>query len=302
MKTSRLCISCFFACVLLVSPLQTRAQTEVNEGPYREVLLELIEALQKQIIILKAQLELRSQSERKVETSRASLSDSVTKLAVYKIEDKTEVTQIKNKEHRKYFTRVLELFPDEYDVKIKHFIVFDEEDTEFDAFVETTPPEHDYWSYSVSDEIIKDQDSDLNTELIIHELAHIVSYKEILGLAEPRQTGCEDYFKIWGCPAENSYLSKFVDEFWSTSDLKRAELFFPEGNSSNGPYSYYRKNEDEYVTGYAASSPEEDFSESFVFFVLDDYTKIETTARKKVDFFRQFTEMVAIKGEIVENK
>jgi hypothetical protein len=302
MKICHLFVSCVFVCVLVVSPLQAHAQNVVNERSYQAVLLELIEALQKQIIILQAQLELQVESEEKVEIDQASFSDSVSNVATYKIEDQTEVIRIKNKEHREYFARVFELFPDEYDAKIKRFKVFEREDTEFDAFVETIPPKHDYWSYSVNDEIIKDQDSEANTELIIHELAHLVSYEDILGLVEPGQTSCKDYFKIHGCPAENSYLSKFVDEFWSTSDLGRAEWFAEAEVSFEEVYYYYKKHENEYVTGYAASSPEEDFSESFMFFVLDDFTKRGTTAQEKIDFFNRFTEMVPIKEEINENK
>lgn len=302
MKTPRILLLSVFLCGLFMVPAQTQAQVPVNEAAYRAVLIELIQALQQQIILLKAELEAQQIVVVPVNENHTSFSDSLEVIAYYNTSKVADVSQISKRSHREYFERVFELFPSKYDKQIKRLAVFDGNSTEFDAFVETLPPKHEYWQFSVNEEIINDEDSDSNTELIVHELAHIISYEEISGVPRPAQTTCAEYFSVHGCPAKNSYLSQFVDKFWSDSDLSRASQFAEAADPLEEAYSYYDKHENEFVTDYAASSPEEDFSESFMYFVLGESVKRKTIASQKVDFFNQYLYLLEVQNEIRENQ
>lgn len=299
MRLRSIFIGGFLVFAVILIPFQTKAQT-VGEDAYRMLLLQLIEVLQQQISVLQAELVQQVEPEPQIETVINRLGDSVSVNAVYDIGDARDVDRISNREHREYFTRVFELFPDKYDDMIKRLEVYGGEDAIFDAYVETIPPKHEYWKYSVNSDVVEDDD-EAGTELIVHELAHIISYEGIPGVPEPYEVDCEDYFDIHGCPAENSYLREFVDTFWSSSDLRRAEKFAEFRDPFDEIYAYYELNEDEYVSDYAAGAPEEDFSESFMQYVLGDDTERGTIAREKVDFFRNYSMLVTIRREILNN-
>ena len=211
MNKSRIFVFGIFLWGTLILPLQAQAQVLVNEETYRAILIELIGALQKQIAVLQVELS-RQQSSLTVLVADQTngLSSQVDVVATYFLVKTGDISAVTNKSHRDYFRRVFELFPAKYDVKLSRLIVFDGEKSEYDAFVETIPPKHLSWLYAVNKEIIKDHNSAPNTELIIHELANIVSYEEIIGVQNPDQTNCEDYFYITDCPVKNYNQIQFL--------------------------------------------------------------------------------------------
>jgi hypothetical protein len=286
-----------FLCLLIVSPFRVSAQSTINEEVYRAVLLQLIDNLLKQIEVLEARLEDKTFVSR-VEISPENMGDKVVTEETYKIRRASDVSEIMNREHREYFARVFELFPDEYDEKIRKLEVFDPDKSNFDAYVETIAPDHEYWSYAVNGEIIAEEEAKGNTELIIHELSHLVSYEEVLGVPKPANTRCHVYFKVHGCPQENSYLGQFIEEFWGNSDLNRAKEFADSRDAIDAAEEYFELYKNEYVTDYAALGPEEDFAESFTFFVLGESPKRGTLANEKVDFFSGYQELNSIKAEV----
>lgn len=66
-------------------------------------------------------------------------------------------------------------------------------------------------------------------------------------------------------------------------------------------YRFYLKQQDSFVTDYAAESPEEDISESWTFFVLSDKPRPNSVREKKVLFFYQFPELVKRRKVIRSN-
>lgn len=289
------------SCALFSTPSVSQAEGYDVESEYRTLLIELIKTLQAQIISLQTELEDRQNinSENKIELIFEKNSIGVTK--TYKINDVSDVKRIGNSVHRKYFQRMFDLFPSEFDLKIKELAIFSEEDVEFDAFVETLPPEHDSWLYGISEEMFEYTDSDANTELVIHELAHIVGYEEITGLAKPASQTCNSYFKQYGCPSKNSYLAQFVSNFWSEDELSRAKDFARSNNISTLAYEYYLTSETQYVSDYAVVSPEEDFAETFMFFVLGLEVR-DGVVQDKINFMNSFPELRSIQSDILENK
>ncbi len=266
---------------------------------------ERVEIFQK-ISYLQARIkELQALLDKKLseQQSESFLHEKVSTLASYSVSGADSISLIKNDRHRRYFSRVFELFPQEYGSKLSQLNIFNNDSGFADAFVETLPPKHNTWLYAVRSEMLDFTKDDANDELIVHELAHIISYET--PFQEPLIAGdcISGYFEIKGCPPENSYLRLFVDEFWSNKrSLDRAERNSESKDSVGDAYDFYKDNSDEFVSGYAALNPEEDFSEAFMYFVLEPDAVTGETANDKIDFFWDFPEMRKIRTEILKNK
>lgn len=284
--------------ILLVLPTGVTAQvTTLSESAYRTELLKIIASLQQQIATLTALLAEREQRTIVSEgETTGPLRETVSILATYPIAVTANTELIPNRTHRVYFNRVFALFPDQYDARIGQVIVFAEAESEIDAFVETMPPRHTKWIYAVSEGVIDEPLAAWNTELIVHELAHLIAYEKILN-SEVTNVSCEPYFLRHGCPPADSYLRAYVTQFWDSSDLKRAERF---ADNQAVAYNYHDDHADEYVSEYAALSPEEDFAESFMYFVLEKPTS-GSLAKKKVAFFEEYMTMLGVKQEVTES-
>lgn len=275
------------------------AQTESVQEVSQAALLSLIEDLQLQIILLQNQLYLMSEQSGAEGTAsglHTVFENNNSVVAKYFVTDVTDVDRIQNASHRDYFLRVVDVMPKEYVAKISQFMVFNGADTTFAAYVETVAPQHETWQYAIHQDMLAWPNSVDNTELIVHELAHIISYEEVIGIPKPATQKCDEYFATFGCPLANSYLSQFVKYFWTDVDLDRA-LRFTNANSFDEISLYYDNNKTKYVTEYAASSPEEDFAETFTYFMLDLPVSGEG-AQNKHDFFESYKELEDIKRVI----
>ena len=72
-------------------------------------------------------------------------------------------------------------------------------------------------------------------------------------------------------------------------------------NSNNKLRCLYEKYKDQFVTDYAPTSPEEDIAESWSYFVLKPKPGSSTIANRKVLFFYEFPELVALRQQIAHN-
>jgi hypothetical protein len=89
-----------------------------------------------------------------------------------------------------------------------------------------------------------------------------------------------------GCYANGTIYAEFVKKFWTKSDLE---------NHANE--DFYEKNKSRFVTEYSTSSPHEDISESFSYWVIAE-GKGKTVADAKQRFFGRFPQLVALKDHI----
>lgn len=295
------CALAVFFCVL--TPVQ--AQSISTEETYRQTLIALVQTLQEHISQLQAQLAAQQvvgampagsvTGPSAVERER--FSDTVPVIARYRLDGGEALSAIPYLQYRQYLERIEELFPAEYEQRLGEFIVFNGEDSYFDAFVETIPPDHEMWAYAVNDELTDEVNAPYNTELIVHELAHLIGYDEVPGSVRPLEVECAEYFARTNCPLNNSYLGRFTEQFWSEAELGRAIAFAEEEDPIREVEEYYDERVTEYVSSYAATNPEEDFAESFLFFVLEPLPE-EGEALEKVEFFADFPELNEMRREI----
>ncbi len=284
--------------VSLLTPTMSMAQTTgANEAAYRNLLLQLIASLQQQITLLEMQLaEQNTIAQPAVSETGGSLSQIVDIVATYPVTKVADTSAVRDREQRAYFDRVFALFPTVYDQLIGRVVVFSGETSSFDAFVETVPPTHEKWLYAVNEDIIDEPLAKWNTELIVHELAHLVAYESVSNAAKKEYT-CEAYFLRHGCPPDDSFLRLYVSNFWEATDLRRADRFIEAADDYESAYAYYDDHQTDFVSDYAAIGPEEDFAESFMYFMFDKPVS-GRIAQEKVAFFGQYKKMIDIQNDI----
>ncbi len=138
---------------------------------------------------------------------------------------------------------------------------------------------------------------------LMHEYAHIIT----LNKKQMKYSGnkkCSKYYHVngLGCMFGISYLDKFAKRFWTQEELVRRDKINKLENYQDRNQSvlnYYTKNSDNYVTWYAAFSPEEDIAESFTnFLLLQRPTSTELMKNQKIRFFYEFPELVETRTRV----
>ena len=113
---------------------------------------------------------------------------------------------------------------------------------------------------------------------VIHELFHVytLNISQINVNVSPRD--CRGYSDGEVCYRLDSYLNRFYERFWKSSDAR-------------GPSAF--------VTEYAATGPEEDIAESFSAFVLRRKPKAaKALADTKVLFFYAYPELLELRRRV----
>jgi hypothetical protein len=64
-------------------------------------------------------------------------------------------------------------------------------------------------------------------------------------------------------------------------------------------HNFYKTYSDQFVTEYAATSPEEDIAEAWAFFILSPKPEQDSIANEKVLFFYEYPELVQLRQEIL---
>ncbi len=186
--------------------------------------------------------------------------------------------------HQKIWDKIKDLFPSKYMNMIKRFEIATDGEFELSAYVDKEGDAS--WRLSVDIKDLLDKNGKFQQEAmktIVHELSHIVSLNK--GQMTDNSSDKNLYTVDEGTLKKGSYLNQFYQKFWK--DIKIEDTF-----------SYYEKHKDDFVTDYAATNPEEDFSESFAYFVTEDKPKDGSIKSKKVLFFYDYPEFVTMRKDI----
>ncbi len=135
--------------------------------------------------------------------------------------------------------------------------------------------------------------ADLDNTLV-HEYAHLITLgptQMIPATSNEVADACTTYFTWEGCAREGSIIYRFVDRFWSDSDLDLA---------SDDPDGLFAMDPEAFVTSYAATNPGEDLAETFRFFVYRNRPRGDSEAERKIDFMWDIPELVRIRTELRE--
>lgn len=144
----------------------------------------------------------------------------------------------------------------------------------------------------------------------LHEFGHLLTLNntQIQPSTKRKQEEDAPYLTFEGEALKNSYMNKFVKRFWSGGLLNEWDVIQKKYCITEHKecveklYDLYKDNYTDFLTDYAAESPEEDIVESWTAFVLYDKIKNpETVAEQKINFFYQFPELVKYRKIIKKN-
>jgi len=141
------------------------------------------------------------------------------------------------------------------------------------------------------------------THTLIHEYGHLLTLNpsQIELTDDMIQDDNKGYLTSEGYALKDSYLEIFVKQFWDDELLLEWDNIDNKKNENKRVkllYEFYLSHRDNFVTDYAAESPEEDIAEAWTFFVLSDKPDTNTVKNQKVIFFYQFPELVAYRQKM----
>lgn len=144
------------------------------------------------------------------------------------------------------------------------------------------------------------------THTLIHEFGHLLTLNSSQIELTDDETEDPDrgYLTTEGYAIKESYLNRFVEAFWKPNLLQEWDRINKKRNKKKQAdrlYDFYLDHAEQFVTDYAAESPEEDIAESWTFFVLSDQPLKSGMKYQKVKFFYQFPELVKYRTHIREN-
>ena len=214
-----------------------------------------------------------------------------------------------------YWKEFYRIFPKELTSKyVKRIILMTDGPDEKVGALVSLNSRNDKWQLEidVKDVNLKSRDKRRLYESVYtmtHEFGHLLTLNktQIRPTRKEKQQEGELYLTIEGEAYKNSYINRFVNLFWKGAllnnwDVIQRDYCKTEANCVEKLYDLYQNNSSEFLTDYAAISPEEDIVESWTAFVLrSKIRKPRTIAHKKINFFYQFPELVAYRKMIRQN-
>ncbi len=141
---------------------------------------------------------------------------------------------------------------------------------------------------------------------LIHEFGHVLTLNntQIEPSEAEYQVGEDRYLTMEGLAFKKSYINQFVQEFWYKEDRIESwdeiQSIRSERKKIDRITLFYLNHKDAFFTAYAAESPEEDIAESWTYFILKERPQNDhTELNKKLLFFYQYEELVAMRSEIL---
>jgi hypothetical protein len=168
--------------------------------------------------------------------------------------------------------------------------------------------------YFTNKENINALNVDLLKKTLTHELGHILSledsqFKEkvLLNLSKEdfqiKEKVCNpNYFSVYGCFADDSYINTFYQKYWNGELLERYNDLQNLEDTEQAIKDKSKWDDDfdsNFVSTTAKVSPEEDLAESFSLWVVGYNEKNFTPKQlEKINFFNNFQQLEDIKFNV----
>ncbi|MBX2844957.1 MAG: hypothetical protein KTR13_01995 [Saprospiraceae bacterium] len=126
----------------------------------------------------------------------------------------------------------------------------------------------------------------------IHEYGHLLSlFADELDL---NATNCTNFESTYGCLVDDAILQAYYDEFWAADYDEYLTVLGQVGQDGISD-AWYDRDPSAFTTRYAATDPQEDFSESFAWFVFRNPPTENTIEDQKLNFFYDYLDLVALR-------
>ncbi len=170
-----------------------------------------------------------------------------------------------------------------------------------------------HWILGV--ELVNAQDPIEITYTLVHEYAHLISLNtdqipasEYYFTWSQNPTFCKQFLMPIGCTTPDSYLNLFYQKFWKDIlEYWQETVDRPAANVKNQEEfwalkeKFYNRHSTSFVDAYAATNIQEDFAETFMYFVLEPKPNGTSTREKKIQFFYEFPELVSLRQQVIQN-
>jgi hypothetical protein len=112
---------------------------------------------------------------------------------------------------------------------------------------------------------------------------------------------CSTYFMFEGCSKPDSYINIFFDRFWPDvyAEWQAINTETDQDVLDQKLDNFYQEYADQFVSGYAATSPEEDIAESFMYFIFTPKPSGVSVAEQKILFFYDYPELTDLRQRIL---
>lgn len=174
------------------------------------------------------------------------------------------------------------------------FAGYDDPDSDVAAFATLLGDANDRFGIAVNLALAEEDPVEFRLTLV-HEVAHVFTQTPDQLDVDADPADCATFHNGNGCFVDGSLMAEWIDRFWSDDQLDA--LPDPAGSDDaegDDPAAEERCSLDPGFLGtYAASSPEEDFAESFSAFVFD--LDVPAEVQPRLDFFAQHPELAAVR-------
>jgi hypothetical protein len=237
--------------------------------------------------------------------------DRINLVGLSSIPAKYESWQQDETLQQRTWEQITTIIPSSYRLGVTRFVLFSDGPAGALGAVEQ-PDQPGEWTIAV--DIQDAQELSTLAATLIHETAHLFSLgpaqvETYLPLFKHPQdetlfaqgdAACETYFVHEGCSLPDSHLNQFFNSFWvgiydEWSHIPRDEDFEARTRLL---VKFHDRHADEFVSSYAATSPEEDLAESFLYFVLSTEPTGNSLAEKKILFFQQFSDLINLRQQM----
>jgi hypothetical protein len=153
------------------------------------------------------------------------------------------------------------------------------------------------------------------TYTLIHEQGHVLTlnseqvplseairrHPDNRTVYEQEVAACPQYFTGEGCSQPDSYINQFFSRFWPYlyDEWEPIDLEQDHETRQILLQEFYEMFQDQFLTGYAATSPAEDIAEAWTFFVLSPKPRLTSIANEKILFFYEYPELVELRTQIL---
>ena len=197
---------------------------------------------------------------------------------------------------------------------VTRFAVFTDGPSNSLGAVEQTDDPHD-WILEMD---IEDGQNfpDLSSTLV-HEFGHLLSLNttqvttdmEVFNNPDDQEiyaraaAACPTYFMFEGCSHPDSYINRFFQSFWTKiyAEWQSLNAETDQDKLDQKLDDFYQEHAGQFLSSYAATSPEEDVAEAFMYFVFTPKPSGASVAEQKVLFFYAYPEMVTLRERILAN-
>lgn len=202
------------------------------------------------------------------------------------------------------------LIPKKEREMVSGFTIFTDGDEEMLAQVEPDTKNVANWILGV--DVVDAEESYILKTTLLHEYAHLLTLQQsqmdmdeevLFADAEDpiHQTAAATcpYFQVdgMGCTKETSYLHQFYVQYWE--DLIEEWDARDIATNEEEAEAFYEDYEDQFVTDYAVTSPDEDIAEVWTYFILAPRPAGDEIWEQKILFFYQYPEQVKLRAEVL---